>query len=352
MNDTAETQDVVDRDDTPPAIVEQGRAVAEVDPMAGAQMIMNAPRSLLPAPLAQLREVAFLISTSLNAPVAFQGQPDKCLSIAYQAALWRMDPIAVASKCYLTPVKGGGERLAYEAQLIHALVLSSVRFAPGGEPKTEFFGEKMQRYARVTATIAGEREPRDSVSPIIAQITPRNSPLWVTNPDQQLHYYTTRTWARMHKPDVLLGVYAVDEMPAITATGGSGTREDPYSFGALDGPEVGASAPQRDPPPPSGGAGVLVKDKVQSADKRDLGENPWPDVEDIMEWAEGFKIEIEAQPDREALAKLFDRAKGHGLLPRLKTASSTDFDAIIDLINDKNAELKKAEDEEFPGDKA
>jgi hypothetical protein len=34
---------------------------------------------------------------------------------------------------------------------------------------------------------------------------------WPSNPDQQLFYYSSRAMCRRHFPDVLLGVYTMDE---------------------------------------------------------------------------------------------------------------------------------------------
>jgi hypothetical protein len=36
--------------------------------------------------------------------------------------------------------------------------------------------------------------------------------LWVSDPRQQLAYLATKRWARLHAPDVMLGVYTVDEL--------------------------------------------------------------------------------------------------------------------------------------------
>ncbi|WP_208734721.1 recombinase RecT, partial [Corallococcus praedator] len=50
---------------------------------------------------------------------------------------------------------------------------------------------------------------------MISQITIKNSPLWKTDPDQQLAYYSGRSWVRRYKPEMLLGIYDVDEMEGV-----------------------------------------------------------------------------------------------------------------------------------------
>ena len=46
----------------------------------------------------------------------------------------------------------------------------------------------------------------------MAQAGVRNSPLWEQDPRQQLAYLCVKRWARLHAPDVLLGVYTPDEL--------------------------------------------------------------------------------------------------------------------------------------------
>ena len=40
----------------------------------------------------------------------------------------------------------------------------------------------------------------------------RNSPLWVSDPRQQLAYLAIKRWSRLYTPDVILGVYTPDEI--------------------------------------------------------------------------------------------------------------------------------------------
>lgn len=40
----------------------------------------------------------------------------------------------------------------------------------------------------------------------------RNSPLWATDPRQQLAYLAVKRWSRLYAPDVILGVYTPDEL--------------------------------------------------------------------------------------------------------------------------------------------
>ena len=65
-----------------------------------------------------------------------------------------------------------------------------------------------------------ERRPGHYKSPEISKITPKNSPLWKSDPDLQFSYYSGRALCRKHFPHVLLGVYDVDELEGSMKTVG------------------------------------------------------------------------------------------------------------------------------------
>jgi len=53
---------------------------------------------------------------------------------------------------------------------------------------------------------------------MLANVTTRNSPLWKTNPKQQLGYLQVKNWCRLFAPGAILGVYTPDELEPATAT--------------------------------------------------------------------------------------------------------------------------------------
>lgn len=135
-------------------------------------------------------------------PKHLRGNAGACMAVAMQALEWEMSPFAVASKSY--QVNGA---IAYEAQLIVAVV--NTRSGIEGRLKYSFEGEGPDRVCICTGKLDGEiLEVR---SPKFKDIQPKNSPLWKTDPDQQQCYYTGRTWARRHTPEVILGVYDREE---------------------------------------------------------------------------------------------------------------------------------------------
>jgi RecT family len=158
----------------------------------------------------QVMEFARLMSTSdIGVPSFFRGNPGLCLRICVQSDAWGFDPYAVADKAYAVESKGE-KRLSYESQLIHAVI---ERHAPlEGRLRHRFDGEGADMTCTVTGQMIGEANPFEWTSPPFGQIRTKNSPEWVNNPKKQLYYHTSRDWARVYCPDVLLGVYSRDEL--------------------------------------------------------------------------------------------------------------------------------------------
>ncbi len=156
--------------------------------------------------MTEVMEFAKLMSLSGNAvPKHMQGNPGMCLAVCVQALEWRFSPFAVANKSY--EVQG---RLCFESQLVHALI--EQRAPIRGRLQHRFEGEGEDRKCIVTAILRETGEAMEYTSPAISKITPKNSPLWKTKPDLQLYYNTSRDFCRAYFPDVLLGVYAQDEL--------------------------------------------------------------------------------------------------------------------------------------------
>lgn len=156
--------------------------------------------------MSEVMEFAKLLSVSQQAvPPHCRGQVGVCLGITIQAIEWRMSPYAVAAKSYVV-----NDRLGYESQLVHAVI--EQRAPIQGRLRHEFAGVGDKRTCRVWAYPKGETEAVEYTSPEFGRIQPKNSPLWKSKPDLQLYYNTARDWARVYFPDVLLGVYADDEL--------------------------------------------------------------------------------------------------------------------------------------------
>lgn len=165
-------------------------------------------------------------------PQHLQGNPADCMAIAMQAAQWHMNPFAVAQKTFTV-----GGVLGYEAQLVNAVI--STRGPLIDRINYDWFGpwdkvigkfdirknDKGKEYRvpgwkladedgigiRVWATLKGEMEPRE-LTILLAQARTRNSTLWADDPRQQLAYLAVKRWTRLYCPEVILGVYTIDEL--------------------------------------------------------------------------------------------------------------------------------------------
>jgi hypothetical protein len=155
----------------------------------------------------------------LTTPAHLRGSVADCFAVATQAMLWRMNPFAVAQKTHI--VNGA---MGYESQLIIAVINNSGLLATRLDFKWEGpWGGLIQKPGKereagckvyAWATLKGETEPR-VLELEMAQASVRNSPLWATDPRQQLAYLAGKRWARLHAPDAILGVYSPDELAEI-----------------------------------------------------------------------------------------------------------------------------------------
>lgn len=161
-----------------------------------------------------IKTAEIMATGKTTVPQHLRGSLGDCMAIVIQAAQWDMNPFSVAQKTHL--VNGA---LGYEAQLVNAVIITRAPIA--SRPKIKWEGdwlnvngktEKSDKLAvTVSAIFIGEAEPT-TLRVSMSQIGVRNSPLWESDPRQQLAYLAIKRWARLYCPDVLLGVYSADEL--------------------------------------------------------------------------------------------------------------------------------------------
>lgn len=202
--------------------------------ISASSAIFNAPM------LGQLTAFANLMADSrVSVPDHLAGKPADCMAIVMQSMQWGMNPYAVAQKTHLVSGK-----LGYEAQLVNAVISSSTAISGrfhydyGGDwsrctaskevtvkrkgSKGEYTttervrawsdADEMGLFVRVGAVIRGEKDITWSEPLYLSSVVVRNSPLWVSNPKQQIAYLALKYWARLYTPDVILGVYTKEEL--------------------------------------------------------------------------------------------------------------------------------------------
>ncbi|MBI5259785.1 MAG: recombinase RecT [Burkholderiales bacterium] len=203
-------------------------------------------------------------------PKHFHGNVGDCLAIITQASQWKMNPFAVAQKTHI--VNG---TLGYEAQLVNAVIQNSGAIV--GRFHYEYDGDGQALRCRVGAVLRGESAITWGQWLSLANVKVKNSPLWGTNPHQQLGYLQVKNWGRAFTPGAILGVYTADEIetggdaetpaprtadPAIK-TGPRRKSEAPASEAppaapAAPGPTTDAAPPTPDPAP----AGAITTNQV------------------------------------------------------------------------------------------
>ncbi len=159
----------------------------------------------------EVMEFAKMMAVSQSAvPKHLRGNPGACLGIIDDAIRFGMSPYGLARKSFFV-----NDNLGYEAQVLSAIINS--RAPIKDRPDIEFIGEGVEKICRVTVELLSGKV-RTVDSPKLGSIHPKNSPLWKTDEDQQLSYHTLRRMCRRHFPEVLLGVYDIEELLAFRAT--------------------------------------------------------------------------------------------------------------------------------------
>lgn len=190
----------------------QSTAVATAQPqrsgLSYASVEMNAlggGAMLLPKSFGEVVAFSEMMSRSdVAVPKHLRNNPGACMAVTMRALRWEMDPFAVASKTYLV-----NDQIAYEAQLVAAVVHTRAPIAR--RPDYTYEGEGETRQCIVSCEML-DGTIKDYTSPKKRDIKVQNSPLWKSDPDQQLGYFSIRSWGRRHTPEVLLGVYTPDEL--------------------------------------------------------------------------------------------------------------------------------------------
>lgn len=157
---------------------------------------------LLPRDMGEAMKLADMMSKARLLPQAVQNPADAFLVIN-QAMRWGMDPFAVAQE--VSVIQG---KLMHSGKIVAAAIQSSGVL--DGRLHYDYAGDGEARQVTVRALLRGETEAREVVVKLRDART--QNKVWTTQPDQQLAYHGARVWARRYAPEVMLGVYAPEEM--------------------------------------------------------------------------------------------------------------------------------------------
>jgi hypothetical protein len=266
---------------------------------------------------------------SMAIPKHLRDNPGACMAVAMQALRWEMDPFSVANKSYFV-----NDRLAYEAQLVAAVV--NTRAPIKRRPDYEFIGEGADLRCKISVEMS-DGSVKVYESPRLGAIPTKNSPLWKSDVQQQLGYFSIRSWARRYCPEVLLGIYTPDEiedstpMRDVTPRDGAARLAEKLAAGAL-------AAPVTDGPKGFNAASVI--DQVDTASGSIVEEDPASDdggitldaarsiatdgLDALNAWMEGLSTE-QRQELAPHVAGLMKVARSADELAKSEAAAEDDF---------------------------
>ncbi|MCZ4501010.1 MAG: hypothetical protein JWQ74_3565 [Marmoricola sp.] len=182
-----------------------------------------------------VRFAELMCQSKAGIPQYLHGNAPDCMAITMQALQWGMNPFSVAQKSY--KIK---DVIAYEAQLIAAVI--NTRADLKKRPQISFECDGPKRKCTVTFEF-NDGTVQIYVSPEFEKITPKNSPLWKSDPDQQQSYYSMRAGGRRYCPEVILGVYDRDEVEDFR--GPNGPRDVTPAPSVMERLQAARAAPEQ-----------------------------------------------------------------------------------------------------------
>lgn len=190
-----------------------GTELVPTEQFADVRAVSVVQRALfLPATLKEAMDMAHFMARGIGVRPWMRNEPSACLMVLQQAMRWGMDPYAVAQKAYYT-----NDTLCFESQLVNAVINTSgmlerpLKIEWAGTFVDKAIGQETL-VCRVTGWLKSAPDEERVLEQPLCDVKIRNSPLWKVNPHLQLAYHTTRSWARLYMPEVLLGVYTPDEI--------------------------------------------------------------------------------------------------------------------------------------------
>lgn len=289
----------------------------------------------------RMHELAKIMASGKCAiPKHLQGSEGDCFAVIMQSMQWGMNPFAVAQKTHV--VNGA---LGYEAQLVNAVVTATGAITSrfqyeyvGDWDAYRASGFSRQKEAgcgvNVGAILRGETAVRWLPAPLFMEtVKTRNSPLWTTNPMQQLAYLAVKFWARLYTPDAILGVYSDDELadaremvnitpapaPAPAATGKTEALKKKLGVGTVDVPPEMPELPPAAAAPKKRSEIIAAEIAAQGAPvKLDevlkyLADNGIADVDDDAAWSLSARRKFDADPGK-AVSEMVTRMLDKGLI--------------------------------------
>lgn len=155
--------------------------------------------------MGQAMELAKLMASGkLGVPAHLHNEPVACLRVVMLGQRTALDPFWLAEESHVI-----SRKLGFSAKATYAASLQSGRI--NGRLDFSFKGDG----ENLECTVRGRAVGSDVVHERTVKmkgLTTRNSPLWKTDPQQQLGYYAARAWCRLYAPDAMMGMKTPDEL--------------------------------------------------------------------------------------------------------------------------------------------
>lgn len=222
----------------------------------------------------QMGVIASKLAQSSLIPDTLKGKSNEqtaanCFRVVEQAQRWGLSPFAVMDAASVVHGK-----LMWEGKLIAAAIKATL----GVRLRYEYSGKGDARKVIVSGEVDGLIE---TIEGTVAdwKTTGKNSP-WdkLANRDQMLAYRGARQWARRHAPEVILGVYAPDEVDESDFRNVTPEREKPEPLHQTSAP-VHQPATTREPEPArvEDDNPALIQAYISGVDKKEGESNgkPW-----------------------------------------------------------------------------
>lgn len=220
-----------------------GELVQTSESESSFQLLMN------PTNFKTIQTIAEQIAKS-TAGKKLNGNVGDCFAIALDALSAGLNPFKVAQEAHITQ----GGQVGYSAKVVNAVIIARAPIRK--RPEYEYFGDWSKILGKieerksdgggkyyvatwkeadeeglgviVTIHVKGEEKPR-TMELLLKQCWPRFSTQWAMDPKQQISYASVRKFARRDFPDVIMGMYTVEEME-----GDEGLAPAPRHMGQAD----------------------------------------------------------------------------------------------------------------------
>jgi len=173
------------------------------------------------------QRMANALSSSTMVPKDYQGNIGNCLIALDMSERLRLSPFAVMQSLYL--VNG---RPSWSAQFITTVINKSGRYRRPLMFEAKGKGKELSCIAW-TEDLEGNRVESIEITMKMAEDegwVNKSGSKWKTMPEQMIRYRAASFFGKLHCPDLIMGVYAEDEVKSFTEPSGKSNDKVPNPF--------------------------------------------------------------------------------------------------------------------------